>query len=116
MSSVIACGMCLSSATSSRRRSTGSVPRTSAIRSASRYIAATWATNVFVAATLISSPARVSRTPSASRVAWEPMMLVRASTVAPRRRARRMAASVSADSPDWVMPITRSPGPTIGLR
>ena len=71
----------------------------------SRYIAATWAMNVFVAATPISRPARVYSTPSASRVACEPMMLVSASTVAPRSRARRMAASVSAVSPDWVMPI-----------
>ena len=39
-----------------------------------------------------------------------------ASTVAPRSRASRIAASVSAVSPDWVMPITRSPGPTTGLR
>ncbi len=79
-------------------------------------MAATWLTNVFVAATPISSPARVSSTPSASRVAWEPMMFVIASTVAPRARAVRIAASVSAVSPDWEMPITRSPGPTTGLR
>ena len=39
-----------------------------------------------------------------------------ASTVAPRSRAMRIAASVSAVSPDWVMPITRSPAPTTGLR
>ena len=37
-------------------------------------------------------------------------MLVRATTWAPRSRATRMAASVSAVSPLWVMPITRSPG------
>ena len=35
------------------------VPRSSARRSASRYIAATWQTNVFVAATDTSRPARV---------------------------------------------------------
>ena len=52
------------------------------------------------------------RTPSASRVAWLPRMFVIASTVAPRSRASRMAASVSAVSPDWEMPITRSSGPT----
>ena len=77
---------------------------------------ATCATKVFVAATPISSPARVYRTPSASRVAWLPRMLVIASTCAPRLRASRIAASVSAVSPDWEMPITRSSGPTTGLR
>ena len=79
-------------------------------------MAATWATNVLVAATPTSSPARVKRTPSASRVACEPMMFVTASTFAPRSCARRMAASVSAVSPDWVMPTTRSRGPTTGSR
>ena len=42
-------------------------------------------------------------------------MFVTASTFAPRSLARRMAASVSAVSPDWVMPITRSPAPTTGI-
>ena len=92
------------------------MPRSSARRSASRYIAATWQTNVLVAATPISRPARVNSVPSESRVACEPITLVTASTVAPRSRARRMAASVSAVSPDWEIPITRSPGPTTGLR
>ena len=77
---------------------------------------ATWQTNVFVAATPISSPARVKSTPSASRVACEPMTLVTASTCAPRSRASRIAASVSAVSPDWEMPMTRSPSPTTGSR
>ena len=77
---------------------------------------ATWATNVFVAATPISSPARVNSTPSESRVAWLPMMLVTASTFAPRSRASRIAASVSAVSPDWEMPITRSRSSSTGLR
>ena len=44
---------------------------------------ATWQTKVFVAATETSSPARVKRTPSASRVACDPMMFVMASTRAP---------------------------------
>ena len=79
-------------------------------------MAATWATNVFVAATPTSRPARVSRTPSASRVACEPWTFVMARTWAPRSLARRIAASVSAVSPDWVMPTTRSPSPTTGLR
>ena len=79
-------------------------------------MAATWATKVLVAATPISSPARVYSTPSASRVAWLPMMLVTASTLAPLSRASRMAASVSAVSPDWVIPITRSCSSKTGLR
>src|SRR5437868_98067 len=44
------------------------------------------------------------------------MMLVIASTAAPRPRAVRIAASVSAVSPDCEIPITRSPAPTTGLR
>ena len=87
-----------------------------ASQSPSRYIAATCAVKVLVAATPISSPARVNRTVSASRVAWLPMMLVSAITLAPRSRASRIAASVSAVSPDWVIPITRSSGPTTGSR
>ncbi len=43
-------------------------------------------------------------------------MFVTASTVAPRSRAIRIAASVSAVSPDCEIPITRSPAPTTGLR
>ena len=77
---------------------------------------ATWQTKVFVAATETSSPARVNSTPSASRVACDPMMFVMARTRAPASRAIRIAARVSAVSPDCVMPMTRSPGPTTGLR
>ena len=69
---------------------------------------ATWLTKVLVAATPISRPARVKSTASESRVAWLPITLVTASTLAPPSRARRIAASVSAVSPDWVMPMTRS--------
>jgi hypothetical protein len=69
-----------------------------------------------VAATPISSPARVKITASESRVAWLPITFVTASTFAPASRARRIAASVSAVSPDWEMPITRSSAPTTGLR
>ncbi len=93
-----------------------SVPCSWASFSANRYIAATCATNVFVAATPISSPARVNSTPSESRVAWLPWMFVIASTFAPRSRASRMAASVSAVSPDWEMPMTRSRSLRTGLR
>ena len=45
-------------------------------------------TNVLVAATPISRPARVNSTPSASRVACEPITLVIASTRAPRSRGQ----------------------------
>jgi hypothetical protein len=69
-----------------------------------------------VAATPISSPARVNSTPSASRVAWLPMTLVIASTFAPFSRASRIAASVSAVSPDCEIPITRSRSSTTGSR
>ena len=79
-------------------------------------MAATCATKVFVAATPISRPARVNSTPSESRVAWLPWMLVIASTVAPRSRASRMAASVSAVSPDCEIPITRSRSSSTGFR
>ena len=108
--------MPFSSAISSAIRSAGSVPRPRASHRPSRYIAATCAVKVLVAATPISRPARVNSTVSASRVAWLPMMLVTAITFAPRSRASRIAASVSAVSPDWVIPITRSSGPTTGSR
>ena len=44
------------------------------------------------------------------------MMLVMASTLAPRSRASRIAARVSAVSPDCEMPITRSRSSITGLR
>ena len=78
--------------------------------------AATWLVCVLVAATPISRPARVYRTKSASRVAWLPMMLVSASTGEPASRASRMAASVSAVSPDCVMPMTSVSGSNTGWR
>ena len=96
--------------------SCSSFPRSCASFRANRYIAATCATNVLVAATPISRPARVNSTPSESRVAWLPWMFVMASTVAPRSRASRMAARVSAVSPDCEMPITRSCSSSTGLR
>ena len=66
---------------------------------------ATWQTNVFVAATPISRPARVNSTPSASRVACEPITLVTASTVRAAlarephggERVRRLAGLRDAD-------------------
>ena len=73
--------MPFSSAISSAMRSADSVPRIRASHSPSRYIAATCAVKVLVAATPISSPARVNSTVSASRVAWLPMMLVSAITL-----------------------------------
>ena len=116
MSVAIACGIARSSADRRAHTSGSSSPRSCASFSANRYIAATCATNVFVAATPISSPARVNSTPSESRVAWLPWMFVMASTRAPRSRASRMAASVSAVSPDCEMPITRSFSSRTGLR
>ena len=53
--------------------------------------------------------------PWASRVAWEPDDVVTASTCAPACRARRMAASVSAVSPDWLIAIQRDRGPLRSL-
>ena len=69
----------------------------------------TWEVNVLVAATPISSPAYVCSTASASRVICEPGEFVTASVRAPRSRARRRAASVSAVSPDWEMATTSVP-------
>ena len=112
----IACGMARSSVLRLAMTSGSSFPRSSATFRANRYIAATCATNVLVAATPISRPARVKSTPSASRVAWLPWMFVMASTVAPRSRARRIAARVSAVSPDWEIPITRSCSSITGFR
>ncbi len=70
-------GCAFISVISSAIRSGGSVPRACASQRPSRYIAATWLVKVFVAATPISSPARVNSTESASRVAWLPITLVR---------------------------------------
>ena len=72
--------------------------------------------HVFVAATPRSVPARVSSVASASRAAWLLAMFVTATTVAPRARARRSAASVSAVSPNWVTPRTSVRRSTIGSR
>ena len=55
-------------------------------------------------------------TPSASRVTALPMMLVIATTFAPRSRATRIAASVSAVSPDCEMASTSVCGSTTGVR
>ncbi len=76
----------------------------------------TCATKVLVAATPISTPARVNSTPSHSRVAWLPTALVTASTAAPLALANRIAASVSAVSPDCVIASTIVPGAMIGSR
>ena len=66
----------------------------------------TWATNVFEAATAISGPACRNSTRCASRVIALPTVLVTAMTGAPRSRARRVGAIVSAVSPDWVTAMT----------
>ncbi len=62
----------------------GMAPRMPASASASRSSTATWATNALVEATQISGPAFVSKTASASRVMSDPLVLVTASTLAPK--------------------------------
>ena len=77
---------------------------------------ATCAVNVFDAATPISRPARVYSTASTSRVTCVPSWFVIARVRAPCSRASRIAAIVSAVSPDWVMPITSVSFESTGLR
>ena len=76
----------------------------------------TWAVNVFEAATPTSSPQRVYRTESTSRVIWEPIMFVIATVRAPFSRASFIASIVSRVSPDWEMPITSVSSSITGLR
>jgi hypothetical protein len=73
----------------------------------------TCATNVFDAATAISGPACRNSTRSDSRVMALPTVFVTAITGAPRSRARRVGAMVSAVSPDCVTLMTRV-RPSIG--
>ena len=73
---------------------------------ASMYSAISWVTNVFVAATPISGPARVYITWSTSRVMAEPMTLTIATVLLPRFLASRAAAIVSRVSPLWVTRTT----------
>ena len=87
---------CSAAAASSRRpaRAGAGVERRRAARPGAARAGtctATWQTNVLVAATPISSPARVNSTPSASRVACEPITFVIASTRRPAlaRQAHR---------------------------
>ena len=103
-----------SSAKSDSTRSSESVPFTCASLSPSTVSAAICAVNVLVAATPISGPACVYSTPSDSRVTREPTTLVIAMTFAPRSRASRTPASVSAVSPDCVMATTSVSSSTIG--
>ena len=55
-------------------------------------------------------------TESTSRVICVPIMFVMASVRARDSRASRIAASVSAVSPDWVMPMTSVSLESTGLR
>ena len=55
-------------------------------------------------------------TPSLSRATGLPTTLVMPNTLAPRTRASRMAASVSAVSPDWDTATTSVVGVMMGLR
>ena len=91
-------------------------PRASAIFNARSVTAASWVVNVLVAATPISSPARVYSTPSASRASELPTMLLMANTRVPSVRTRRVAASVSAVSPDWDMGTASRPDSATGWR
>ena len=121
-SSAMQCGSRLRPDTSSRSASRRRACRAARpIRRASRYIAATWATNVFVAATPISSPARVNSTPSASRVACEPMTFVIASTVAPAlageaHRGERVGGLAGLRDADHEVARRRPPGRGSGTR
>ena len=72
--------------------------------------------NVFDAATLTSSPARVYSTESTSRVICEPIMFVIATVRAPISRASFIPAIVSRVSPDWEIPITSVLASSTGLR
>ena len=72
--------------------------------------------NVFDAATLTSSPARVKSTESTSRVICEPIMFVIATVCAPISRASCIAEIVSRVSPDCEMPITSVSRSSTGLR
>jgi hypothetical protein len=71
----------------SRNSLSGMAPRMPPSASASRSSTATWATKVLVEATQISGPAFVIKTASASRVMSDPLVLVIASTLAPKLRA-----------------------------
>ncbi len=84
--------------------------------SATRYSIDTCAVNVLDAATLISRPARVYSTLSTSRVICVPIWFVIASVRAPEAFARRIAAIVSAVSPDCEIPITSVSLESTGLR
>jgi glucosamine--fructose-6-phosphate aminotransferase (isomerizing) len=64
----------------------------------------------------ITQSGETADTLAAMRLARERGANVIAITNVMGSQARRIAASVSAVSPDCVMPMTRSPGPTTGLR
>ena len=76
----------------------------------------TWLVNAFVEATPISGPAWMYTPPSDSRAIVEPTTFTTPSARAPRRRASRIAASVSSVSPDCEITSTIVPSSTIGLR
>ena len=76
----------------------------------------TWLVNALVLATPISGPACRYTPPSSSRAIVEPTTFTNPSVLAPRRLASRMAASVSAVSPDCEITTQSVFGPTIGFR
>ena len=67
-------------------------------------------------ATAISGPARTYKTSSASRLSVLPTTLVIAASRAPRCRASRAAARVSAVSPDWLIATAIALGSISGCR
>ena len=67
-------------------------------------------------ATPISGPAWMYTPPSDSRAIVDPTTLQIPRTRAPFRLASRIAASVSAVSPDWLIAMTSVPGGRIGFR
>ena len=90
-------------------------PRTRAILTEMRYSADSCAEYALVVATEISGPAQVYSTPSASRAIVEETTFTIAIVNAPACLARRMAASVSAVSPDWLITMHISFLPMIGF-
>ena len=80
----------------------------------SRFSTAIWVLYALVVATAISGPAHVYSTSWDSLAMEEPTTLTMDRMRAPRFFASRRAAMESSVSPDWLITMTRSPGPTMG--
>ena len=98
----------------SRSANGSSVRRAAARRAATTARRPACVVKVLVAATPISGPACVSSTASACSQICEPSTFVTATVGAPSSFARRIAASVSRVSPDWLMASTTSSASTAG--